>query len=100
MLPKNNMAVRKLSVALDESIAASASQAANSAGMSLSAGRSRAAEHELALERGRRAVRACEREHGALANNELRSADALLDRLLSPRSPAGRNPRRGVCSAE
>jgi hypothetical protein len=69
------MSVRKLSVALDESIAASASRAAQTAGVSLSARLSRAAVHELALERGRRAVVAWEREHGALTPEELRDAD-------------------------
>ena len=77
--------VRKLSVALDESIAVSASRAAQTAGVSLSAWLSRAAEHELALERGRRAVIAWEREHSALTEEELLDADALLDRLLGAR---------------
>jgi hypothetical protein len=80
------MAVRKLSIALDENVAVSASQAAHTAGVSLSAWLSRAAEHELALERGRRAVKAWEREHGLLTGTELREADAVLDRLLSPGS--------------
>lgn len=75
------MSVRKLSVALDEGVAASAARAAQTAGVSLSAWLSRAAEHELALERGRRAVTAWEREHGALTEAELRNADALLDKL-------------------
>jgi hypothetical protein len=86
------MAVRKLSVALDESIAASASQAAHTAGVSLSAWLSRAAEHELALERGRRAVKAWEREHGVLTGTELREADAVLDQVLSAASR--RKPRK------
>jgi hypothetical protein len=86
-----DMAVRKLSVALDEGIAASASQAAHTAGVSLSAWLSRAAENELALERGRRAVTAWEREHGVLTDAELRNADAVLDKLLSRRP---KRPRR------
>ncbi|HXN32566.1 MAG TPA: hypothetical protein VN894_11910 [Polyangiaceae bacterium] len=77
------MSVRKLSVALDERIAASASRAAQTAGVSLSAWLSRAAVHELALDRGRRAVVAWEREHGALTDEELRDADELLGKLLS-----------------
>ncbi len=91
------MPVRKLSVALDESIAQSASRAARTAGVSLSAWLSRAAEHELALERGRRAVRAWEQEHGALTDDELRAADAALDDLLAnkpPRRRTARKPRR------
>jgi hypothetical protein len=89
------MPVRKLSVALDESIAASASRAAETAGVSLSAWLSRAAEHELALERGRRAVVDWEREHGALTKEELRDADALLDRLLGGKRETRRAKRGG-----
>jgi hypothetical protein len=92
-----DMSVRKLSVALEESVAASASRAAQTAGVSLSAWLSRAAEHQLALERGRRAVVAWERDHGALTAEELRDADAVLDKLLSasPRkSRAKRSARK------
>ncbi len=92
------MSVRKFSVALDESVAASASRAAQTAGVSLSAWLSRAAVHELALERGRRAVVAWEREHGALTDEELRDADALLDQLLSP-GPRKRRARRAARKA-
>ena len=90
-----DMSVRKLSVALDESIAVSASRAAQTAGVSLSAWLSRAAVHELALERGRRAVVAWEREHGALTREELRDADELLGRLLSA-SPRKRRAKRAA----
>ena len=92
------MGVRKLSVALDESIAASASRAAREAGVSLSAWLSRAAVHELSLERGRRAVVAWEREHGALTEDELRNADALLGKLLSggPRKTRSRRAARSA----
>jgi hypothetical protein len=79
------MPVRKLSVALDEHIAASASRAAHTAGVSLSAWLSRAAEHELAVEHGRREVAAWERVHGALTAEELRQADDVLDRVLTAR---------------
>ncbi len=89
------MAVRKLSVALDEKIASSASRAALTAGVSLSAWLSRAAEHELALDRGRQAVSAWEREHGMLTPAELRAADSTLDRLLAPK---GRKRPRRVAS--
>jgi hypothetical protein len=92
------MPVRRLSVALDETIAMSASRAAETAGVSLSAWLSRAAEHELAIERGRRAVVAWERESGALTPAELRAADALLGRLLPPRSRKKR-ARRAVRKA-
>ncbi len=87
------MSVRKFSVALDENVAASASRAAQTAGVSLSAWLSRAAVHELALERGRRGVIAWEREHGALKDEELRDADALLDQLLSTRPRKSRAKR-------
>ncbi len=88
------MPVRKVSVALDEAVAASATEAASTAGVSLSAWLSRAAEHELALERGRRAVAAWEREHGELTDAELRDADALLDRLLG--RPGKRQAKRAA----
>ena len=91
------MSVRKLSIALEESVAAAALRAAQTAGVSLSAWLSRAAVHQLALERDRRAVVAWERDHGALTDEELRDADAVLDRLLSasPRkSRAKRSARK------
>jgi hypothetical protein len=90
------MTVRKLSVALEESVAASASRAAQTAGVSLSAWLSRAAVQQLALERGRRAVVAWERDHGALTDEELRDADAVLDKLLSagPRKSRGKRSAR------
>ncbi len=90
-----DMPVRKLSVALDESIALSASRAAQTAGVSLSAWLSRAAMHELALERGRQAVVAWERQHGALTDEELRDADELLDTLLAA-APRKRRAKRGA----
>ena len=92
------MSVRKLSVALEESVAASASRAAQTAGVSLSAWLSRAAEHQLALERGRRAVVAWERDHGALTAEELRDADAVLDKLLST-SPRKTRAKRSARKA-
>ncbi len=92
------MSVRKFSVALDENIAASASRAAQTAGVSLSAWLSRAAVHELALEQGRRAVVAWEREHGVLTDEELRDADALLDQLLST-SPRKSRAKRAARKA-
>jgi hypothetical protein len=93
------MSVRKFSVALDESVAASASRAAQTAGVSLSAWLSRAAVHELALERGRRAVVAWEREHGALTDEELRDADVLLDELLLSTSPRKSRAKRAARKA-
>lgn len=77
------MTVRKLSVALDHSIAAAAAEAAARAGLSLSAWLNRAAENELAIERGLIAVSEWEAEHGELTAAELEAADRLLDQLLS-----------------
>jgi len=87
------MPVAKLSVALDPRVAASATRAARSAGVSLSAWLSRAAEHELALERGLAAVAEWERDHGPFDEHELRDADVLLDRLLD-RTAKTRTKRR------
>lgn len=73
------MAVRKLSVALDESVAHAAAAAAEQRGLSLSAWLNAAAERALLLEAGLAAVRAWEDEHGALSSEELAWADAVLD---------------------
>ena len=76
------MAVRKLSVALDEDVAVAAADAAERAGMSLSAWLNQAAEHELAIVSGLDSVREWERDHGALTAEELAAADSLLDRVI------------------
>lgn len=76
------MTVRKLSVALDDSVATAAAEAAAGAGMSLSAWLNRAAENELAIGRGLAAVSEWESEHGELSAEELAAADKLLDRVL------------------
>lgn len=73
------MAVRKLSVALDEAVARGAASAADRHGLSLSAWLNAAAERALLLEEGLAAVRAWEAEHGELSNDELAWADAILD---------------------
>jgi hypothetical protein len=72
------MAVRKLSVALDERLARRASSSAQRQGLSFSAWLSRAAENALAIEDGVAAVREWEAEHGRLTEEELAAADALL----------------------
>jgi hypothetical protein len=81
------MAVRKLSVALDESVARGAAEAAERQGVSLSAWLSAAAERALLVEEGLAAVRAWEQEHGELTAEELTWADAILgarpDRVAS-----------------
>ena len=72
------MGVRKLSVALEESVATSAASSAERQGLSLSAWLSRAAENALAIEDGLEAVRAWEAENGAFTKDELRTADRVL----------------------
>lgn len=73
------MAVRKLSVALDESIAERAAQAAERHGLSLSAWLSAAAGRALLIEDGLAAVQAWEHDHGVLTDQELGWADLILD---------------------
>jgi hypothetical protein len=76
------MSVKKLSVAIDEHVAAAAEASADAAGLSLSAWMNRAAEDALAVERGLAEVRAWEAENGALSAAELADADRILDDVL------------------
>ena len=76
------MAVKKLSVALDDTVAQEVALAADRAGVSVSAWLNHAAENELAIEAGLDAVREWEAEHGELTAEELAAADKLLDRVL------------------
>ena len=78
------MAVKKISVSLDDAVASQVVRAAERAGMSVSAWINHAAEHELAIEAGLDAVRAWEADHGALSDEELAAADALLAGSASP----------------
>ena len=73
------MAVKKLSVALDRSVAEEAATAAQRHGLSLSAWLNTAAARALALEEGLAAVREWEHEHGNLTSEELAWADAILE---------------------
>jgi hypothetical protein len=73
------MSVKKLSVALQESVALGAASAAERHGVSLSAWLNAAAERALVLEDGLAAVRAWEAEHGELTAQELAWADGVLD---------------------
>lgn len=73
------MAVKKLSVALDEQVADAVAKSAERQGLSLSAWLNRAAENALAVEDGLAAVAEWEAEHGALTEEELAAADAALD---------------------
>ena len=82
------MAVRKLSVALDDAVARAAAASAKRDGVSLSAWLDRAAREALAIEDGLRAVAEWEARHGALTPAELATADAILDRAVRrPRPP-------------
>lgn len=71
--------VRKLSVALGDRVAQAAAASAERQGLSLSAWLTRAAENALAIEDGLAAVSEWEAEHGALTEQELAAADALID---------------------
>lgn len=75
------MAVEKLSVALEQRVAAAARAAASRDGLSLSAWLSRAAEHAVRIDEGLRAVAEWEREHGSLSVDERAAADRTLDDL-------------------
>ncbi len=76
------MAVKKVSVALDETVAADAATAAQRHGVSLSAWLNAAAERALVVEAGLSEVAAWEAEHGELTAEELAWADAVLDRTV------------------
>jgi hypothetical protein len=76
------MPVTKLSIALDEHVAAAAAAAAEEAGLSLSAWINRAAQDALQVERGLAAVAEWEEENGAFTPEEIADADRVLDLLL------------------
>jgi hypothetical protein len=80
------MAVRKLSVALDESVAAHAAGAAARRGVSLSAWLNAAAERALVAEWGLAEVAEWEVDHGELTAEELAWADSVLDRSIARRA--------------
>lgn len=85
------MAVKKLSVALDEDIADRAYSSAERLGLSLSAWLNRAAERALSIEAGLAAVAEWESENGELSDAELRAADAVLrGHGIARRSPRKR----------
>ena len=75
------MAVKKLSVALDDTVAAQVALAAERAGVSVSAWLNHAAANERSIEAGLDAVREWEADHGELTPEELAAADSLLDRV-------------------
>jgi hypothetical protein len=76
------MVVRKLSIALDEHIAAAAADAAEREGLSLSAWISAALTETLAIEAGLAAVAEWESEHGAFTPEEIAAADEIVERML------------------
>jgi hypothetical protein len=80
------MAVRKLSVALEESVAAQAADAAERRGVSLSAWLNAAAERALLIEQGLAGVAEWEAEHGELSVEELAWADSVLERSVADRA--------------
>ena len=84
------MTVKKLSIALDEDIAAAAAVCAEAAGLSLSAWINQAATSALIGERGLKGVRAWEAEHGELTRAELADADRILDEVLGKKRPTKR----------
>ncbi len=73
------MAVRKLSVALSETVAGQASAAALRRGLSLSAWLNESAQNSLRVEAGLAAVAEWEAEHGSFSAEELAEADAVID---------------------
>jgi predicted transcriptional regulator len=81
------MAVRKLSISLDEEQAARATRLAEAQGLTLSAFIGRSLEDQLILADGRLAMQEWEDEHGAFTPEELAEADAFVDSLGIPRRP-------------
>lgn len=73
------MVVKKLSISLEEQLAASAAEQAEAAGPSLSAWLARAVDRELKLSAGRAAVAAYEAEFSAFTAEEIATTDAALD---------------------
>jgi hypothetical protein len=73
------MAVRKLSVALSETVAGQAAAAASKRGLSLSAWLNESAQNSLRVEAGLAAVAEWELEHGSFSAEELAAADAVID---------------------
>lgn len=83
------MAVKRLSVSFDESVAERAASAAASHGVSLSAWLNAAAERAIRIEDGLAAVREWEAEHGELSAEErawddkaIADDQALLDEIV------------------
>lgn len=73
------VAVKKISVALDAKVAEEAVRCAEAAGMSLSAWLSAAAEEAIGIQEGLAAVAEYEAEFGEFTEEEMAWADALLN---------------------
>lgn len=71
--------MKKLSVALDETVAREAALAAEKQGLSFSAWLNAAAERALLIEGGLAAVAEWEAENGAFTDEELAWADSVLE---------------------
>jgi hypothetical protein len=85
------MTVKKLSIALDDDVAAAATASAERRGVSLSAWLNEAAARSLMIEDGLAAVAEWERQHGRLTESELEAADEVLDRVLARKRRARRS---------
>ena len=75
------VAVKKLSVALDETVAREAALAAEKKGLSMSAWLNAAAERALLIEGGLAAMDDWEAEHGPPSEEAVAWADAALNRV-------------------
>lgn len=74
-----SMALKELSVLLDERVAAAAAARAERHGLSLSAWLNQAAGNAFAVEDGLAAVNEWMAEHGSFTREELAAADVILD---------------------
>ncbi len=80
------MSAQKLSIALEEPVAAAAKRAAQRRGISLSAWLNEASRSALTVEDGLIAVAEWEAEHGTLSAETLAGADAVLDAARAVRA--------------
>ena len=92
------VSVTKRSVSLDSDVAGRIEAAAGEDGMSFSAWLSAAAERQLLLREGMRAVAEYEAEEGALSGPERAAGEALLDRLLADAAHAQAGPSTAAAS--
>lgn len=86
------VAVRKVTITIDEGVLATLRELAHEAGLPLSTYVTRAAEHHARIEDGRAAMREWEDEHGALTADEI--VDAEKD--IAEAEATGRGPQRSA----